>query len=206
MNPKNRIRQAMSVALTLVMLFSSAAFGLAEETVIVPDIGEMTYEKAHNLFPDDYPLPEQGSTPVDTTPADTTPVDAPPVDPTPVDMTPVGKDYYRPSHDMSGTGIPFDFEIGRDSASRNNDFTFSYQMEPAVQPKQPPVWGEGLTGFVDSAITSIDETEAGNTVTIRFRTAKNNVDEVYLCHARTGQSVPLPFESETPVAPANASI
>ena len=167
MNPRNRIRQAMSVVLILVMLFSSAAFALAEETVIVPDFGEMTYEEAHNLFPDDYPLPEQGSTPVDTTPADTTPVDAPPVDPTHVDTTPVGKDYYRPSHDMSGTGIPFDFEIGRDPAGRNNDFTFSYQMEPAVQPKQPPVWGEGLTGFVDSAITSIDETEAGNTVKIR---------------------------------------
>ena len=167
MNPRNRIRQAMSVVLILVMLFSSAAFALAEETVIVPDFGEMTYEEAHNLFPDDYPLPEQGSTPVDTTPADTTPVDAPPVDPTHVDTTPVGKDYYRPSHDMSGIGIPFDFEIGRDSAGRNDDFTFSYQMEPAVQPKQPPVWGEGLTGFVDSAITSIDETEAGNTVKIR---------------------------------------
>ncbi|MCR4653943.1 MAG: glycoside hydrolase family 13 protein [Eubacterium sp.] len=29
------------------------------------------------------------------------------------------------------------------------------------------------------------EAEPGDTVTIRFRTAKNNVDEVYLCHART---------------------
>ena len=182
MNPKNRIRQAMSVVLILVMLFSSAAFALAEETVIVPDFGELTYEEAHNLFPDDYPLPEQGSTPVDTTPADMNPVDAPPVDPTPADTTPVDtppvdttpadtapveKDYYRPSHDMSGTGIPFNFVIGSDSAGRNSDFAFSYRIEPSVQPKQPPVWGEGLTGFIDSAITSIDETEAGNTVTIR---------------------------------------
>ena len=67
MNPKNRIRQAMSVVLILVMLFSSAAFALAEETVIVPDFGEMTYEEAHARFPDQYPL----NTPVDTTPADT---------------------------------------------------------------------------------------------------------------------------------------
>ena len=122
MNPQKRFRQTLSMILTTVMLFSLAAFAQAQETVIVPDYGEMTYEEAHARFPDQYPL----NTPVDTTPADT-----------------------EPSPGMNRIRIPIS------------------QIEPSVQPILPPVWGEGLTRYVDDALTALDETEAGDDMTIR---------------------------------------
>ena len=125
MNPQKRFRQTLSMILTTVMLFSLAAFAQAQETVIVPDYGEMTYEEAHARFPEQYPL----NTPVDTTPVDT--------------------GHYRPSPGMSGIRIPI------------------YQIEPDVQPILPPVWGEGLTKYVEDALTALDETEAGDDMTIR---------------------------------------
>lgn len=134
MNPGNHIRQILSVVLILAVLSSSAAFAQADEIVIVPDYGEMTYSEAHALFPDDYPLSDQGSTPVDTTPADTTPVYI-----TPIDATPVGPGYIKIPNSVPET----------------------------VTPKLPPMWGEGLTSYVDDAITSLDESEAGDAVTIR---------------------------------------
>ena len=42
-----------------------------------------------------------------------------------------------------------------------------YQIEPDVQPILPPVWGEGLTKYVEDALTALDETEAGDDITIR---------------------------------------
>ena len=54
MNPKKRFHQILSVILTAAMLFSPAAFAQAGEMVIVPDYGEMTYEQANALFPEDY--------------------------------------------------------------------------------------------------------------------------------------------------------
>ncbi len=122
MNPQKRFRQTLSMILTTVMLFSLAAFAQAQETVIVPDYGEMTYEEAHARFPEQYPL----NTPVDTTPADT-----------------------EPSPGMSRIRIPIS------------------QIEPDVQPILPPVWGEGFTMYVDDALTALDETEAGDDMTIR---------------------------------------
>ena len=125
MNPQKRFRQILSMILTTVMLFSLAAFAQAQQMVFVPDYGEITYEAAHALFPDDYPI----DTPVDTTPVDT--------------------GHYRPSPDLSGIRIPI------------------YQIEPDVQPILPPVWGEGLTKYVEDALTALDETEAGDDITIR---------------------------------------
>ena len=173
MNPKKRFHQILSVILTAAMLFSPAAFAQAGEMVIVPDYGEMTYEQANALFPEDYPIdthadtPSVDAAPADTTPVDTTPVDTAPADTTPVDTTPAGTGHYRPSPDPGGIRIPVNYEFGSDSAGRNNDFAFSYQAEPVFRPVLPPVWGEGFAGYVDDALAALDETEAGEDMTIR---------------------------------------
>lgn len=128
MNPQKRFRQTLSMILTTVMLFSSAAFAHAQQTVIVPDYGEMTYEKAHALFPDDYPM----DTPVDTTPVDT--------------------GHNRPSSGIRRKSIPINYD-------------FKYLIEPGIAPILPP--GEFFTRYVDDALTALDETEAGDDMTIR---------------------------------------
>ena len=164
MNPGNHIRQILSVVLILALLSSSAVFARAEETVIVPDYGEMTYKEAHALFPDDYPLSDPGSTPVDTTPVDTTPVNTTPVDTTqtdaaPADMTPVD----TTQADATPVNItPIDTAPVASGFIRIPD-----SVPETVTPKLPPMWGEGLTSYVDDAITSLDETQAGDAMTIR---------------------------------------
>ena len=167
MNPGNHIRQILSVVLILALLSSSAAFAQADEIVIVPDYGEMAYSEAHALFPDDYPLENADTTPVDMTPIGTTPVDTTPIDTSSVDYTPADN---TPVHTT-----PVDINPRKwysenylvPSSTKTGFFKDPDSIPEVATPKQPPVWGEGLTSYVDNAITSLDETHAGDAMTIR---------------------------------------
>ena len=142
MNPKKRLDRILSALLALVLLLSLAFAAFAEEQ--------------------------------------------PEVDPELIDGVPIdggengGSEIDQPSSTHTGTNVEIDYppsspasepddpksDFGKQHSFRDNTF-YVPDYEIPVEPKLPPMWGEGLTSYVDNAISAVEETAAGGTMTIR---------------------------------------
>ena len=141
MNPKKRLKRILSALLALVLLLSLAFAAFAEEQ------------------------PE---------------VDPELIDGVGIDGVIGGGEIDQPSSTHTGTNVEIDYppsspasepddpksDFGRQSSFRDNTF-YVPDYEIPVEPKLPPMWGEGLTSYVDNAISAVEETAAGGTMTIR---------------------------------------
>ena len=146
MNPKNRLKRILSALLALVLLLSLAFAAFAEEQ---PD-----------------GRPEL--------------IDGVGIDGVPIDGVIGSGEIDQPSSTHTGTNVEIDYppsspasepddtksDFGKQHSFRDNTF-YVPDYEIPVEPKLPPMWGEGLTSYVDNAISAVEETAAGGIMTIR---------------------------------------
>ncbi len=149
MNPKMRILKILSVFLSLIFLSSLACAAYAEYEEYDKDDPSQSVEHNGDLIPKE--VYERDFAP-------SQPAGGPEQNPDEViDQTP-------PSPVAEPDDPKSDF--GKQHSFRDNTFYFP-DYEIPVEPKLPPMWGEGLTSYVDNAISAVEETAAGGTMTIR---------------------------------------
>ena len=149
MNPKKRILKILSVFLSLIFLSSLACAAYAEYEEYDKDDPSQWVEHNGELIPKE--VYERDFAP-------SQPAGGPEQNPDEViDQTP-------PSPVAEPDDTKSDF--GKQHSFRDNTF-YVPDYEIPVEPKLPPMWGEGLTSYVDNAISAVEETAAGGTMTIR---------------------------------------
>ncbi len=156
MNPKKRILKILSVFLSLIFLSSLACAAYAEYEEYDKDDPSQWVEHNGELIPKE--VYERDFAP-------SQPAGGPEQNPDEViDQTPS-------THPSSNVEIDYTPSSSASKLDFMRDFTDNAFLVPdysiPVEPKLPPMWGEGLTNYVDNAISAVEETAAGGTMTIR---------------------------------------